>query len=339
MALRDNMEYWKISLEHREPPVDDSYTRDVVIVDNKNYCYNVNLLRELIITFCTLIEINKTEELDDIVKTIDSIICNVENIEYTEFLSYWKCLDMTYSIYKKLDKKMRFDTLKFILEKYCENRRKLYDQLGYTHVIQQALYDSTSARSQGVSGRVKIMCLLRSVVGDVQVAQSDLDLGSNALWVLLPDENKEGFTELRQQLRMRYRFGETHQGKLPDMVIKIGEPLFVLEAKHVKESGGAQDKQIKELIDFINQEEDSKIPIYYVAFLDGVYFNLFISSEFISSKKFTKPYKQRQDIEEALQRYKRSYFVNTAGLRALLEDAYQTLQSTETSQQTSTNPD
>jgi hypothetical protein len=334
MALKDNIEYWQISLEHPEMPGEDDYIRDIVIIEKEDYCQSVNLLRQLITTYCTLIEINKKSQLDEIAKIIDSIICNIENIQYTEFISYWKCLDTTYSIYRKLDEGSRLNTLKAFLKKYCENRGKLYDRMGYTHVIQQALYDSASARSQSVTGRVKVKRLLNSVVGEVQVAWSEVDFGKDVLWILFPDENKDGFTHLMQQLNVKYQFGKTHQGKLPDVVIKIGESLFVLEAKHVKESGGAQDKQIKELIDFIMQRESNEIPIYYVAFLDGTYFN-----RFIKPRNGTKLYNQLQAIEEALRQYKRSYFVNTAGLTALLEDACQTLQGTETSQQTSTNPD
>ncbi|MDR3182915.1 MAG: hypothetical protein LBT89_08375 [Planctomycetaceae bacterium] len=44
------------------------------------------------------------------------------------------------------------------------------------------------------------------------------------------------------------------------------------EAKHLKEGGGAQDKQIKELIGII-QEPTNGADVFYGAFLDGVYSN------------------------------------------------------------------
>jgi hypothetical protein len=94
-------------------------------------------------------------------------------------------------------------------------------------------------------------------------------------------------------------------------MIRINDRLLILEAKHIRESGGAQDKQIGELIDFISQSEDK--PISYVAFLDGRYFNRLIAPK-------GKVREQRSAIEKALRKYPNNYFVNTSGLLKLLAD-------------------
>lgn len=50
---------------------------------------------------------------------------------------------------------------------------------------------------------------------------------------------------------------KNEQGKLPDMVFSVGEHHFVVEMKSMKGSGGGQDKQLTEVIDFIRYSEDN----------------------------------------------------------------------------------
>lgn len=327
MDLKDNWYYWEISLKNPELPGEEVYTRDVVIVDRQEYCDAVNRLRELIITYCTLSEIIKNRSFQtEILRMIDEFIINTENIQYTEFAAFWKSLDTTYSVYRALDSKTRLKTLETILNRYCERRRKLYDQLGYTHVIQQALYDSASARSQGATGVKKVQQLLEHIVRrEVPVAESAEEFENQTLCILLPDKNKKAFNDLKLRRGIKYSFGDARQNKLPDILIKIGSIVLVLEAKHIKEPGGAQDKQVAELIDYIRQNDS----VHYVAFLDGLYFNFFREPA-----ANTKPYKQRQDIEAALNQYPQNYFVNTAGLYELLRDTYSDIPSAGTIRET-----
>ncbi|MEM4441182.1 MAG: hypothetical protein QXS14_06950 [Desulfurococcaceae archaeon] len=135
-----------------------------------------------------------------------------------------------------------------------------------------------------------------------------------ACWLALSD--KETFAQLMRLLGARYSFGKAHQKKIPDLAAKFHKTVFIIEAKHIKEPGGAQDKQIRELIAFISQNEPKKLSICYVAFLDGLYFNIIATA-----KEDTNPHRQRADIENALRRNPLNYFVNTAGLRQLLDDA------------------
>ena len=114
-------------------------------------------------------------------------------------------------------------------------------------------------------------------------------------------------------MKISYEYGSKNQQKIPDLVIKIKGKLLILEAKHIKESGGAQDKQINELITFIRQKENK--PVSYVAFLDGRYFNKFTGTSLSG-----KVQEQRDAIEKVLQEHPSNYFVNTAGLRQLLTD-------------------
>jgi len=131
----------------------------------------------------------------------------------------------------------------------------------------------------------------------------------------LPDKgDKSLFTNFCKELKVKYKFGTEHQGKEPDIVLKINDHFFIIEAKHIKESGGAQDKQIVEIIEFIKYSETNR-KIHYLSFVDGVYFNNFVWND-----KDSKISRQRKDIEEYLKTNKNNFFVNTLGFITLLND-------------------
>ncbi|MEO0210627.1 MAG: hypothetical protein ABIN66_02085, partial [candidate division WOR-3 bacterium] len=112
----------------------------------------------------------------------------------------------------------------------------------------------------------------------------------------------------------RYQFAERHQGKNPDVLFRHGTSWFVIEAKHLKESGGAQNKSASELVDFIDQEDKG---VHYISFMDGIFFNRLIQS---GSNRRTKYSKIRNDIERKLSNHPRSFFVNTRGFQELISD-------------------
>ncbi len=147
MGLKKNKHYWDISLENLEPVVDDYYVLEEVIVSDQELVRKIERLRELIISYCVIIE-NDEKLADKILNEIYGIIVSTDKIQYTEFIAFWKVLDMSYSIFKELPNKR--DILKELLQKYCERRRKLYDQLGYSNVVVQALYDSGASRKKGI---------------------------------------------------------------------------------------------------------------------------------------------------------------------------------------------
>lgn len=322
MGLKSNLEYWQISLGHPEPVGDDFYRSDVIIVESEDYLAAATRLRELITTYCSLREIDvSTDVIERVVAAIDDILKNTKNIQYTEFVAYWKCLDMTFSDYTKQFDAQRIKTLTEALDKYCAQRRRLYERFGYSHVVQQALYDSARARSQGATGVQKLQSLLQQE-GITEVRTIE-DFPEKPFCQLIPSRGSQSsFAQLIRHLKAKYSFGETHQRKIPDLVVKLGTFVLIIEAKHIKEPGGAQDKQIKELIEYISNQESEDSPVSYVAFLDGFYFNILANAE-----GDNKPFKQRCDIEKALQGNPRNYFVNTEGFVHLIRDMHALAQS------------
>jgi hypothetical protein len=201
-----------------------------------------------------------------------------------------------------------------ILEEYCEKRKKLYDKLGYSNIVVQALYDGGVSRKKGKAGTQKITDLILQKFMSAQKFGTIDELRNQILGYFLSDENKILFDEFIENYNIEYRFRQIYQGKLPDVVLKARDHFFIIEAKHINETGGAQDKQIAELISFINQRELSK-NIHYVAFLDGLYFNYFVNPP-----QESKVYQQKETIENCLKRNQNNFFVNTAGFVNLLQD-------------------
>ncbi|UXM84251.1 hypothetical protein [Methanococcus aeolicus] len=340
MALKSNLEYWEYSLKHLEPIFEKYYIKDNLIVENKELIEKVERLRELIISYCVIIEKNE-ETANEIFKEIYEIINSVKDIKYTEFVAFWKALDMSYSVFEKVDKNNKEIVLKEILAEYCKRRRKVYDKLGYSNITIQALYDSGSSRKQGNSGGDKLNDIVRELPNTTEVNNIN-DFKNEDCCYFLPDKttgrdgNKGLFKEFIKKYNLNYEFGENNQNKIPDMVLKINDCIFVIEAKHIKENGGAQNKQITELIEFITYQENTKNPtIHYVSFLDGIYFNKFIKEINNTSnntnnnnnndnskikKKKNKIQSQIYDIETYLRDNKNNFFVNTEGFKQLLED-------------------
>ncbi len=233
MAIKENIEYWKVSLEYPEPALDDFYIFDEIIVSDTELINEIERLRELIISYCVVSKMNIGES--KILDEIYNIIVSIEKIQYTEFVAFWKALYISYSVFRNLpDNK---NVLKEILQKYCERRQKLYDKLGYTNVTVQALYDIGSSRKKGVSGIQKIINLIKEKIkfeGIFQVKDIN-ELINSSVAYFLPDKGDEIiFNDFCKKLKIKYKFGKEHQGKQPDIVIKINNIFFIIEAKHIK---------------------------------------------------------------------------------------------------------
>ena len=293
MALKSNIEYWIISLKNPEPIFDEYYIFDEIIVEDKDFIKNVEKLRELITAYCVILEFEKSKEIaDKILDEIYKTITSTDKLQYTEFVAFWKILDISLSVFLKLPNKKA--VLAELLKQYCLRRKKLYDRLGYSNITVQALYDSGASRKKGTAGIKKVIYLASEVFNfkreDVYLKTME-EIKTSDIGYLLPDRDEELFRNFCSEYKIVYRFGEEHQGKVPDIVLKINNHFFIIEAKHIKESGGAQDKQIVELIEFIKYSENSEF-IHYLSFMDGLYFNNFICIQSEENSRASKQFVQ-----------------------------------------------
>lgn len=252
---------------------------------------------------------------------INRILTSHQYLQYTEFVAFWKCLDMSFSIYRRLSPQEQLTLLRKFLENYCRNRIDLYKTHGPTHSVVQALYDAQSSRKQGSSAIRKLVALLSEGYPQIRQLEENLVPSGSSPWYAILDrsEGKKILERIISSRGLKFTFRAWKQNKLPDLVVGIGKHVFVLEAKHIKEPGGAQDKQIAELIDFIRKCE-AESAFHYVSFLDGLYFNELIRENSDDKRAF-----QKRAILECLENCPSNYFVNTAGFKALLQDAVEEL--------------
>jgi hypothetical protein len=109
MALRENVYYWNLSLKNPEPFFDEAYMREEVIIEDTEYLKAVQRLRDLITTYCTMKHEQQSTLLnhpgvehftDWIISQIDRVLRNHKNIQYTEFVAFWKCADFSFSVFR-----------------------------------------------------------------------------------------------------------------------------------------------------------------------------------------------------------------------------------------------
>ncbi len=313
--MKNNKSYWEMSLKNPEPETDKYYISDEIIVDNPKFTKEIERLRELIRSYCEIAEKDKnsaSEILDEICKKVMS----VDKIQYTEFIAFWKTFDMSYSVFKNLPEKRQI--LEKLMVRYCERRCKLYDSLGYSYITVQALYDNGVSRKKGSSAINKLTDILKETFKNISHINSLDTLNVPIGYFLSDSKDKQLFVKFCNKLNIKHEYGTGNQAKQPDLVLKVKNDFFIIEAKHIKEGGGAQDKQVGELIEFIKYSENSD-KIHYVAFLDGGYFNNFIKANKTIDSKINM---QKRDIELFLDKNKNNFFVNTEGLRTLLKDLF-----------------
>jgi len=289
----DNIYLFEECLKIWEPCIDEYYFTwlDDLFIDNDDVVEKIWKLRSLI-TAC-YININKNISfeylLDDILDILE------ENVKYSEFVAFWKVLDISYSSFSVLKIDQKKEILKKFIFLYCKNREFKYIEkwIVYSNSTIQALYDSWSSRSKWELGKKKLIDFLKN----------------KGITEFFVDEQK-----IKNEISkndIKFEFSNKYQWKLPDAFFyNENWEIFILEAKHINEWGWSQDKQVHELIDFISYTEEN---VHYVSFLDWTYFNKFKNIK-NSSKKLLL---QKQQILNNLNKNKNNYFINTYWLEKL----------------------
>ena len=203
------------------------------------------------------------------------------------------------------------ETLKQIVELFFAYRN---GEISANPVYIQSLIDKGSQRTLGIIGQQKI----------VEIAQNFGFEYTNDPDIFLKNKNSVSYykKELKEKIIPGIDFGS--QNKDLDIILKSNDKYFFIESKHIKECGGAQDKQIKELIDLIK----TKMPnnTFIVSFLDGVFSNEILNSKlfnvFNKKEKNTKNKIEQQQLEilENLLKNKSAFWLNSAGLVEFLRD-------------------
>lgn len=243
-------------------------------------------------------------------------VLSTEGMNFSEFAAFWSVFDTSYSAYVNMDEGERRSFLASLVPEFIATRHGTYLSHGYSPSTLQARADASSHKKSGSLARTKIEQMLQQS-GMHRGSTGDVTDGDATDWYIFPDGgDKALFEGICKHLRIQFLWGKRHEGKRPDVALRIDGHLLIVEHKHMKEGGGGQDKQMTELITFIDQHERNAT-VHYVAFLDGPFFMRLMNSSQIGRKQ--KLSTQRRNIESILRkRPAMNYFVNTFGFEYLL---------------------
>jgi len=298
MKIRENMYYWEISRLNPEPALDPSYIIDLKV--REEHLRAVKQMRRIIKRICGEGRFEDAELLLE----LDRLLM-MDGAQYSEFVAFMNTCDISQSIYAKLEENERIDILKHLLHAFCERRFHIYERLSEDDVcVMQAIMDRGAVRRFAGLGKTKVKDILARY-GFKEVEMPSLFYAIRDKLVFDVDRHKRHFTRICSLLGVQRDFK-----KRPDLMVRIYDHILIIEIKHIKEAGGAQDKQIKELIEFIDVSEPKEENIHYVSFMDGRYANTVFQGQ----------HQYSGDAIMALKRNPNNFFVNTAGFKHLVKD-------------------
>ena len=314
----DNLDLFKECLQNPEPLVDPCYCNDTLII-SKNSTEDLTEIMKVnaqiidrITTIGCLLEDNPEADISTHVKVVEKLL-KTEFSNFIEFTSFFPAMDVSFSIYKKLSSDKRIEFLSTIIKKYINKRHFTYKSHGYSPVSIQVRKDFEKHKTGGGAANTKYSKILLSNGFSEAKNHADFFDDTGNLFVSMDKGNvaKPVIQQLKCQ-GLKFEWQANHSNKDADMIIKASGKFYICEFKHMKEGGGGQDKQVIELIDFIEQTESINVNVSYVSLMDGIYFD-----HFKEPKERSKDRKHLERITETLGKTKTNYFINTYGFRTL----------------------
>lgn len=318
----DNIELLEFSLNNPEPVLDDFYLKkgSLVISDDPQKSTDL-MLRNLDLIECISAysfakkSKNKSSINDALAKAL--ILVKSKNINFSEFVSFWPIVDISYSLFSSLEEDDQKEILEEVMDKYVELRHGLYSKIGYSATTLQVGKDAKAHKESGNSAINKLSELLENK-GFVNSNNDDVDTffaGKTKRYLTADKGGKKLFKKILKEKGIKFKWSRGKENKMPDFLVRDDKDIYIIEHKHMKEGGGGQNKQVNEVIDFINFSEGNE-NVHYVSFLDGLYFNLFADERYLRKGKICD---QLKGIKKALSQNKGNYFVNTSGFKKLID--------------------
>ena len=316
-----NLELLAFSGENPVPLLDPYYNKDKVVItptrEEKNDLMRANArLIELITVFNYLNGEGRKEddeEVQSVVGKVIDILDRVSGINFSAFSQFFMVYNSSYNSYSEYDSARKRMFVHEMLRRYCAERHVMYSSHGYSDAILQVMCDNYSHKRNSKTTIEKIV----DVVTDRGICPfgAGMSLLESDGYFLLPDKGDRAvYDDFVLGLSLETKALRQEQGKLPDFVLKIGGHCIVGEAKMMKGSGGGQDKQLVEIINFIRYQERNT-RVHYMVYLDGEYANMLLS-DVARSPKLERQY---QDIVNCLTDNPQNYFVNPAGFVRFLD--------------------
>jgi len=305
----NNIDLFNECLKNRVPNIDkiarDALNRIVIPIEKNTYSEllvkNYELI-ELIKKYNNLNVSGDISQNENIINSIDECL-RCDGMNLCPFSQYLMIHDLTYDIYLN---ELNFVEKKYIIDSYLEDRHQMYMNHDYSDIIFQVMTDNYSHKRKVVIGVEKI----RRVCEENGIHHFSGNFDDNIFFLLPDNGEKELFKEALSKFLIKFDFANTHQDKMPDAFIKYNDTFIIVEHKKMKSTGGGQDKQITEIIDFIKFGERG---VYYVSYLDGILFN-----QLINPSARQKIYRSKLDIIRNLENNPYNYFVNEFGFNKLI---------------------
>ncbi len=323
MKSLNNLKLLKFSLSNPEPIIDDFYIKNGSLIISRDIKRPTEIMDknvELLESISVYSFARKSKDKNLSKKLIKKILKIVKgkNINFSEFVSFWSVVDVSYSLFSKLDKESQLKVMSEIVDKYIDLRHNLYLTYGYSPTTLQVGKDAKAHKESGNLGINKVAYLLDKAGYkkiDSDSAEDFLSRGDKK-YIEADKKGKKLFLEIIKKEGINFLWSSNKEKKMPDFLIKCKDKIFILEHKHMKEPGGGQDKQMNELISLIASKEINK-KVGYVSFLDGRYFNLFTKEKTLAKGKV---FNQLESIKKNLEKNSNNFFVNTAGFKEFLRN-------------------
>ena len=311
--LKSNRHYFNISVENNEV-LEERYMFLSKSSKLNKYVDNTKKIKELL---CTIKTLEATgDNADKFYKDLYSIVSK-EYASKSELVCFFNACDCTLKTISN-----QYDTFKKVISFYLKHR-DLTDITPKEWI--QALIDKGASRSKGTIGEKKLVEMAEQQ-GFVHVDTWEEFLKLDKAVVRFK-KNKFDLRTIRNKLGINLDFHT--QNKMLDIILKSKNNYIFIEAKHLKEGGGSQDKQIKELIEIIS-ENTTNSNIFLGAFMDGIYSNVLLDGitktlfrmpcKLLEEEKSDKLKNQRHDIVQNLKINVHSFWFNTAGFAEFLKD-------------------
>ncbi len=323
MKTINNIKLFEFSLSNPEPIIDEFYLKKgnlIISGDSKNPTDLMRKNLDLLESISAYNFAKKNKNQTTTKKAIEKIleIVKNKNINYSEFVSFWPVVDISYSLFNKMSVEGQAEIIKNIVDKYIELRHDLYLSYGYTPTTLQVGKDAKAHKESGNLGIYKVSKILDKAgykKANDETLENFISHGDKK-YIEADKKGKKLFKNLLNSYKIKFSWSKNKEQKMPDFLIKHKDDIFIVEHKHMKEGGGGQDKQINEVISFIGFSENNP-KIHYISFLDGIYFNLFADKKYLNKGKILN---QLENIKQNLKRNEQNYFVNTAGFKKLLKE-------------------
>lgn len=319
----NNVRLFEFSLSNPEPIIDEFYLKNGNLVISKDIKNPTELMKknfDLLESISAYSFAKKNKSQATIKKAIEKIleIVKNKNINYSEFVSFWPVVDISYSLFSKMNPAEQLEIIKHVVDKYIELRHNLYSSYGYSPTTLQVGKDAKAHKESGNLGIYKVSKILDKAgykKANDESLKNFISAGDKK-YIEADKKGKALFKSLLIGCKIKFLWSKNKEQKMPDFLIRHKKDIFIVEHKHMKEGGGGQDKQINEVISFIGFSENN-FKIHYISFLDGLYFNLFANKKYLNKGKILN---QLTNIKQNLKQNRQNYFVNTAGFKKLIKE-------------------